>query len=480
MKNPAIALLALLVFVSQPAFLLAQEEDTVAELLARMEARLAAQEAELAAMRSQMSAQQAEISRLQAELTATSEVVSETISREITTVVDARVGSTMDAKVATALDERMAASGWKPQGEKKVSWHSQFDINFYGYVKLDAAYDSHRTSHGNFQFWTLPEGSEANDDEFSLTANQTRFGMDITGPEIRGGQTMVKLEADFYGAGAPANSATPRMRKAYLDWDFGDWSLRFGQDTDTFQTLVPVSVDFAYFMDRGNLGLRRPQARVTRVLRLSEKTTLTGKLSFARDIGGDLDRGGQEDGADVGFPDVQWNLILKTPLIAGNEATFSLSGHYGREELDPAPGIRSGEYDSWSLIGSFIIPLHKTLKLQGSVFTGANLDIYFGGIGQGINTVLGTEIHSTGGWAQLVWNPNETWNFNLAYGVDDPDNDDLNIAARSLNEHYVGSVFYNFSKHLCFGLEYAYLETSYKGMPTADNHRTQGTVIFKF
>jgi hypothetical protein len=62
---------------------------------------------------------------------------------------------------------------------------SAFDIKLYGLVKLDAAYDDSRVNVGNFGRWVETESVLKNDEQFNLTANQTRLGMDI-----------IKIDAD--------------------------------------------------------------------------------------------------------------------------------------------------------------------------------------------------------------------------------------------------------------------------------------------
>ena len=69
--------------------------------------------------------------------------------------------------------------------DKKPVW-SGLDIQLYGYIKADASYDSARTTTGNFVKWVDQELTRDDDREFNLTANQTRLGMKITGPEKDG------------------------------------------------------------------------------------------------------------------------------------------------------------------------------------------------------------------------------------------------------------------------------------------------------
>ena len=104
-----------------------------------------------------------------------------------------------------------------------------------------------------------------------------------------------------------------------------------------------------------------------------------------------------DDGADSGKPSVQGNLIFETPAFANKPAKISISGHFGQETLDTSVSnkitdVDTKDYDSWSVIGSILLPFCNIAAIQGSVWQGENLDNYFGGIGQGINKTLDTEI----------------------------------------------------------------------------------------
>ena len=50
--------------------------------------------------------------------------------------------------------------------------------------------------------WVDPEtGRNNNDDEFNMTANQTRIGLKITGPDSEDLKLSGLVEVDFYGGG---------------------------------------------------------------------------------------------------------------------------------------------------------------------------------------------------------------------------------------------------------------------------------------
>ncbi len=362
----------------------------------------------------------------------------------------------------------------------------KFSLKPYGYVKLDAIYDTHRVAAGDLMFYALPHQDGVDDNEFRMTARETRIGLDINVSEVSSIKTSGKIEVDFYGAGGSDNAANLRMRLAYIDLAMPrGFSLRAGQDWETFITVIPRIVNFSYLADAGALGIRRPQVRATQEINLAEKTKLTAKLAAARTIGQDIDGGGEDDGVDSGLPTGQGNLILERPLWTEKAAKISVSGHIGRETCDRVvegvPCVNDDQdYDTWSVIGSLYLPLCKMATAQGTIWQGENLDTYYGGIGQGINKTLETSIAAKGGFAQLILDLTDRLNLNLGYGLDDPDEGDLNAKDRSKNEIIFSSLFFKLTRDATLALEYSNLRTSYKDADKAENNRVQGAVIYKF
>jgi len=361
---------------------------------------------------------------------------------------------------------------------------SKYDVTLYGYIKVDAIYDSHKTAVGDLAFFVLPKVDGEKDSETRLTARQSRLGLKINGPEVEGGKVTGLIEMDFYGKADTDNAYHPRMRLGYLDWAFATWSLRAGQDWETFIVVVPNTINFATLADQGALGLRRPQIRLTKNVGLGENSKLVLKGAVARTVGQDIDGGGQDDGVDSDIPTFQGAVELHSVLLTEKKTIAGLSGHWGKEVVDSytlnEETVDEKKYDSWSVIGSLCVPLIKQVSLMGSIWTGENLDTYYGGIGQGINPSAQKGIKANGGFAQIQIFPMDKVNVNLTYGLDDPKDGDLAANMRSKNETLMANVHYAFSPDLSVGLEYQYLKTKYKEGDSVEDNRVQAAMTFKF
>lgn len=365
-------------------------------------------------------------------------------------------------------------------------------LQLYGFIKADYAYDSQATAPKNtFALWVLPEVNGEKDGQTQFGARETRFGLNLFGPDFGNWAAMGKLEADFYGGGPGPNSYNPRIRLAYVDLANKDGlAFRIGQDWDTFCELVPRIVNFGYLADLGALGQRRPQARVSQEIKFSDNTKVVAKLAAAQTMGEgltqDMDGGGFDDGADADYPSVQWSLGLLQKLWTTNApAKLAVAGHWGTETLDSTVSnaiveADASDYDSWSVQGFVFLPLTETLGVQGNIWQGQNLDQYFGGIGQGINMTLGDEITAIGGFAQLLWDPCKKWSFGLGYSVDNPKDEDLNPGMRTKNEQEFVNAFYKFTTALTGMAEYTHMVTDYQAQNDATDDRVQVAMKYAF
>jgi hypothetical protein len=179
--------------------------------------------------------------------------------------------------------------------------------------------------------------------------------------------------------------------------------------------------------------------------------------------GGSLtDLGGA--GERSGIPFVQSRVYYSRP--SGEKTlTLGFSAHYGKEEYKTGTPPLEEDVSTWAVAGDFQIPLGSMFSAQGEIFTGSNLDSFQAGINQGIrmNPDSVTAIDTKGGWAQFSFLPPQNTNltFNIAYGIDDPDDADLAKGQRSENATIMAGVHYKASKYFQAAFEYSRINTKY-------------------
>jgi predicted porin len=356
-------------------------------------------------------------------------------------------------------------------------------VRLYGYVKVDAFYESADLFTDAIPFWVNPAlaGGLASGGELGFSAKESRLGIDLQGPLLGGGHLHGQLEFDFFGNTAVSShhAYTPRTRQAWVEWHSADWSVRAGEMWETYLITFPQTVNFASYNFQGQLGLRRTQLRLERQWRPTVETAWNAQLAFAEPLGGihgaDLDGNGQDDGANAELPVIEAKLSRQHGKLK-----VGLSGFYGQERLTLPGAGSSTRFDSWAVMLGGEVPLTASLSARGVIWRGTNLDSAWGGIGQGINLGLERTIDGGGGWVQLAYAVSPQLFAQVGYSIDDPANDDLSAGQRSYNQTVLINGFYQFNETLNLGLEYLRLCTGMKGQSAATADRVQTSIKYKF
>ncbi|MBM3859957.1 MAG: hypothetical protein FJ395_09940 [Verrucomicrobia bacterium] len=383
------------------------------------------------------------------------------------------------AEIKALLKERApapAATATVPAGKKPIV--AGLDMEFYGYVKLDASHDSSPASIGNYARWAESHSGANVHDEFSMTANQTRLGLRIKGPESKTVQTGGLIEMDFYGGGTE-NKPNPMMRHAYLTAFWPDLQLQVlaGQTSDVISPLFMPTINYTVGWWQGNMGYRRPQLRLSETFKPADKVEIKLETAATRTISGRTlgSTSSGDTGQESGIPTFQGRASVGFPLLTEKPTVIGVSGHFGQERFTGNKRI-----DSWSINADMTFPITKWLALQAEGFLGQNLDAYLGGIGQGVNTNTMTAIRSMGGWVALALTPCEKWQFNAGAAIDDPRDSDLATKNRTYNTVAFGNATYFVTPNLSIGIELSYLHTGYKDQQDGDDFRKQLSLIYKF
>jgi hypothetical protein len=164
--------------------------------------------------------------------------------------------------------------------------------------------------------------------------------------------------------------------------------------------------------------------------------------------------------------------IAWTHDVYGQPLRVGAAGYYSRQDYGFGQNV-----DGWAGMADVELPLNRQFSLSGEFFRGRALGGLYGGVGQsvlfnGSPGEAGTEIQaldSIGGWAQLKYRPTNKWEFNAAFGMDNPYASDLKYFAYP--QSYGGAVvarnqagFFNMiyrpRSDLLFSAEYRHLNTN--------------------
>jgi hypothetical protein len=168
------------------------------------------------------------------------------------------------------------------------------------------------------------------------------------------------------------------------------------------------------------------------------------------------------------------------PFFGPKPTTIGVSGHLGREEYDIDNTGKNVDFQSESINLDVTQPVFPGLVVLGELFCGRNLNQYFGGIGQGVNTTSRNEINADGGWIAASLGPWSEWSFNIGAGLEEVEREDVANGARTRNSCIFGNVLYALNKSAQVGLELSRWNTCYKGPGDAEDFRAQASFIYKF
>ena len=401
-----------------------------------------------------------------------------------------------ESPAAVGIPQQPApASKPETQSPLTVSLGSGVKAQLYGFARFDASYDTGQIYPGNIALWAQPDGFGRNDGEWNLTAGATRLGLNLSGPDTEKMKLSGNIEFDFLSSNSTSeNNQLPRLRHGFLKayWPASDFSIIAGQTWDVHSALIPFVDDPAIMWAAGNTGSRHPQLRLTKGFSTGEKSRVELAVAAARSIGEKNTITGTkiitDPGKDAGIPTIQGRIALSTPLLVKNQpATIAVSGHYGQEEWETDTKGNYETVDSWSCNVELSMPLSEQFMLAGEYFTGSNLDDFFGGISQGINTTTWKEIRSHGGWASLRYTINPSTSFSLGAGIDDPKDTDLpaldlsaTYPSRSLNRTIFANFINRITPNFILGVQLSQWRTGYKNAPDSDAFRAQSSMTYKF
>ena len=293
------------------------------------------------------------------------------------------------------------------------------------------------------------------------SVRQSRIVISGWASDVLGGEVEGELDLDFFGASSEneRRQPLPRLRRAVATISWSHAWLVFGQETLPISPYEPSSfstIGVPGFTGSGNLSRWMPQVRfgvdVGTGLRVGLEAAVVAprfnNLMSGEDQQPDLAEQSKR-------PFVQGRLLTRWgDNSTGGEVGFG--GHYGWyvNGIDSLGITRAGTVTARLFVTSLV-------ELRGEAFIGEGLGILGGG---GIDQTIapdGTPVRTKGGWAQLNLHPSPSIEIGGGYGLDDPDNGDLDLArGRALNVSWEVHCHLHVDA-LLFAVEYRRLETTY-------------------
>lgn len=361
------------------------------------------------------------------------------------------------------------------------------NLNWYGYVKVDGAYDQNLTSHGNFAMWVQPKSFDDDDPQFNMTANATRFGVNVKDQSQNRFQVNGQIEFDLYaGINGGENKAMLQLRHAYFSVGNQQFKLVAGQTWDLFAPLNAPTQNYPVMWSAGNVGYRRPQVTFWLTPKAGTETQFNIVAGFFRTIGSDLTPSfslalgetaeGADDGTDAAIPSVQGLFEVNHKFANNTKLRTGVSGLWGQLNAETTLG-NSEEYESYGFSGHLSLDFNSNFGLLGEYHNGSNLGSYYGAVSNA-NRIDG--LKSQGAFGAAWLKASSDVKLAAGYGYDDPEDADLSAGNRSKNTTAFANVTYYIVPQVALGLEGAWFETEYLGLDKADSYRVQTSFQLNF
>ncbi len=384
---------------------------------------------------------------------------------------------------AASLEEEYQLLSGKvdDQYQTKVESASKYRVRLSGIVLMNLV--SNQGVVDSIDLPTLAYARPAGDSggSFGATLRQSEIGFEAFGPTVAGAKTKADLQLDLAG-GFPSipngiNSGLVRLRTATIRMDWANTSVVAGQDAIFFSPNSPTSfatLAIPALTYAGNLWSWVPQIRVEHKVALGDESSLLFQGGILDPLSGEAPGTSYYRQAGPGEASRQpayGTRIAWTRNVFGQPLRVGVGGYYTRQDY----GFNR-KVDGWAGMTDIELPLNHQFSLSGKFYRGRAIGGLYGTFGQSVlfsgdPTSPSTEVqalNSIGGWAQLKYRPANKWEFNAAFGMDNPYASDLKYFAYpqsygdptlARNQGSFVNMIYRPRSDLLFSAEYRRLTT---------------------
>lgn len=431
---------------------------TNTEEIARLRQTITAFGAQLAALK------MPEPKKLNENVTATVPIPSDTLAIE-----------TVKTEVETLKEQvEVHTSQIKEHAQTKVESEAKFRVKLHGMILANTYLNTNDSTLNDVPLFAAQPGNVTRKNNLGATLRQSRFGFTMDGPSLSqawgGARLSAEAEFDFWGGETAEVLGQMRIitASARLDWE--KTSFIVGQRPPLISPRNPTSlaaVWFAPFHQAGNLWQWRPQIMLEHRLKTGATSELQLQggvlMPFGETVQGIVIEGG------AGY---ESRAVWSRTLDNDRKLEFGVGGYFHRR-----PFALGRKVNSSALTTDWQIPLGNRFELSGEAFFGRAINLgeasgfrndrlyaSTGSLSNAATRLRG--VVSTGGWAQLNYKARPDLDFNLAYGQDDPRNQDLRFGlfstgTRFKNQAASANFIWSLRQNFLVSLEYRRLWTDY-------------------
>ncbi|WP_146397131.1 hypothetical protein [Planctomycetes bacterium CA13] len=355
---------------------------------------------------------------------------------------------------------------------EKLSWKKgKFRILPFGAVFAEAIGTNRSTQLRGSPLFLLPGPAPGIDDSrFTASAQQSIFGLNITGPDVGGFRTSANVAVNFFGEQPIQNNPGLFALLAYAELRNDDWRFWVGQDADAIGRQNTNSPAWSSHKMQGNVGQIRPGFRAERFFQCSDMIGSSLYFGLTQQAVNDFIADPVVAGIDNGLPNAEarWEVTLGPAEKGQRPLLFAIGGLIGETRaVDNLALSASNVSTSWAVIPELRMEWERW-GFQGECFAGQAIGTYNGAIGQSLNPNDGEAIYSTGGFGEFFFHQSPSFTTSIGYGIDNPRDSDLGtippagtVGQRARNEAYWLNFIWRLSEEWETRFEVSHLETTY-------------------
>jgi TolA-binding protein len=409
------------------------------------------------------------------------------IQNQIQDQKEVQKGDQKKADHAASLEEEYDLLSGKvdDQYQTKVESASKYRVRLSGIVLMNLFSNNGVVDSIDLPTLSYPRPVGDSGGSFGATVRQSEIGFEAFGPNVAGAKTRADLQLDLAGGFPTApngvSSGYMRLRTATMRMDWANTSVVVGQDSIFFSPNSPTSfasLAIPALSYAGNLWNWVPQIRVEHRVSLGEDSSLLFQGGILDPLSGEApgfapgtDYYRQPGPGESSRQPAYGSRIAWTRNVFGQPLRVGVGAYYSRQDYGFGRNV-----DGWAGMTDIELPLNRQFSLSGKFYRGSALGGLYGGIGRSVlfsgdPTLATTEVkalNSVGGWAQLKYRPAKKWEFNAAFGMDNPFAFDLEYFTSSQaygdpnlarNKGSFGNMIYRPRSDLLFSAEYRHLKT---------------------